>query len=893
MTQKMEEMKENYDDLIAEKEKMITIERKRATRAEKELTKVRDEMEEVRVGKVKGEEAAAKAKAKIKNTANANAVKAERKLAAVKDRSEKARDRFKTSISDEKHLHKEALSAQKASIMTTMKDALEDEREHTAAVVEKLAETTAALKAQPTLLSPARRTSPRKARPVTVSVDSKNSRSRDWPLWMQRARDVLDIHFQTDHSRRAVIRELYKAEFRTEIEESMAKPGTPWYQTKQAMSALAEQAGCSAEAALKRLLSGLSDKILHEAIPEEYLRLVSKQAMTKCVSAIQQSWTAHRCLNMKIKSKLSRRKWDIMRKGTACDWDGSKMVRMTLDGVEFPMLPEHRKLVELQRKLDVKYGMNVSNDGRSVDINVVGCIERDISYAIGISLLEINSEGQVVCVRTGRRLQIQFKMDACKLHKGVQQTAVAYTFVNASTNANSPADTRQFCLFENDDHWTSVALLAKRSLAEINVLVAQPVLQLPELGENVSVHADIFGGADLSNLNSMLCIAGCNCACPCPYCEVKKEDCCAAKCDAPERSLDRIRLLAHSAEGVCPGCKMEIKAEVEHPETEMPVAKPGDAVPSTGKFGATSMKKLKTTWAQMHRGVVYGLHPLLSIPIKKWVICLLHMNLRIVGGMFNALVRDRIGKTQLEGQDQAKEIIALFSAHGIWMKESRLKPASKSLNSAQLPKLNFIGVDTEKMVQICEQLMDIIHPKKLRDASSGKRVREQYNKSMLVWRRWQVIWRLLNDALDSTDQEARNRRADAVQQAADEWLVAWVAAHKRTQGLYIHILVHHLAGMVRAYGDLRGFQSQGLEHTHSERKRIALHLTNRRVQNSTTNKRGRTEQTMSFIIAEDDCRKDQRHNLDQQSHKQRANTKIARTAKRVSDLDKQGITKQL
>ena len=175
--------------------------------------------------------------------------------------------------------------------------------------------------------------------------------------------------------------------------------------------------------------------------------------------------------------------------------------------------------------------------------------------------------------------------------------------------------------------------------------------------------------------------------------------------------------------------------------------------------------------------------------------------------------------------------------------------------------------------------------------TSSKRVLAQYTKSMLVWRRWSTVWRLLNDALDSTDKDARDARADAVQKAADEWLVAWVAAHKRTQGLYIHILVYHLSGVVRAYGDLRGFQFQGLEHAHSQRKRIARDLTNRQVQNTTTNKRGRTEQAMSFLVAEDDCRKRQRHALDQQAHKQRANTNRARSLKRVDDLRKEGIVK--
>ena len=268
------------------------------------------------------------------------------------------------------------------------------------------------------------------------------------------------------------------------------------------------------------------------------------------------------------------------------------------------------------------------------------------------------------------------------------------------------------------------------------------------------------------------------------------------------------------------------------------------------------------------------------------------MNLRIVGAMFDVLIRDQIGVIAAEGQDQAAEVAACLHRQGIWMKESKLKPKSKSLNSAQLPKLSFIGVDTEKLVHVAEELEGIVLPESLRDNShAGRKVQAKYDKSMAVWRCWEKVWRLFNDALDSNDAGARGARADEVQHAADAWLKAWVAAHRRTQGLYIHILVHHLSDMVREYGDLRGFQSQGLEHTHSQRKRIALTLTNRLPQ-SLTNKRGRTEQLMSHIVAADGCVKRQRHNLGQQDHARKAATKLARSKKRVEELkEKHGITK--
>ena len=88
------------------------------------------------------------------------------------------------------------------------------------------------------------------------------------------------------------------------------------------------------------------------------------------------------------------------------------------------------------------------------------------------------------------------------------------------------------------------------------------------------------------------------------------------------------------------------------------------------------------------------------------------MNLRALSEpMFNTRVRDMIGSTPVEGQNQPVEISALLAQNGIWMKESRLQPQSKSLNEKQLQKISFIGVDTEKVTHICEQLQSIVQPK--------------------------------------------------------------------------------------------------------------------------------------------------------------------------------------
>jgi hypothetical protein len=80
-------------------------------------------------------------------------------------------------------------------------------------------------------------------------------------------------------------------------------------------------------------------------------------------------------------------------------------------------------------------------------------------------------------------------------------------------------------------------------------------------GNDVSMLMRLVGGGDMSMINSMVGLAGCNCACPCPYCTRPKEKMCdTEECITDEeRTLDMQRVLAHTVAGVtCPGCKMKI-----------------------------------------------------------------------------------------------------------------------------------------------------------------------------------------------------------------------------------------------------------------------------------------------------------------------------------------------
>jgi hypothetical protein len=71
---------------------------------------------------------------------------------------------------------------------------------------------------------------------------------------------------------------------------------------------------------------------------------------------------------------------------------------------------------------------------------------------------------------------------------------------------------------------------------------------------------------------------------------------------------------------------------------------------------------------------------------------------------------------------------------------------------------------------------------------------------MAVWNIWRDLWRLLNNAIDSDCEAARNKQADdhEVQVLADRSRVAWWDEVGSTKGFYVHIMHDHLADIIGA-----------------------------------------------------------------------------------------------
>ena len=391
---------------------------------------------------------------------------------------------------------------------------------------------------------------------------------------------------------------------------------------------------------------------------------------------------------------------------------------LEIEGVAVPQLPRWKALRELQYELERKYGMVTSAEGMCVEIDVEKSIRRDISHAFLNKELVMEEDGRLID-KHGRNPLVQEAADAANMHKGMKQTSMAHKLPLTSQNPNSPYELIQHCIFEGDDKWEAIRKFAKRSLEQLNHAIAEPRMEFPDLmtAEGVVPWAsvDFCAGGDKANVAAMHCVSGCNGPCPCSICERPREGMCETdpavlKLDQT-RSIERIELLAHTRIGTCPGCKMEIRAVVTDPRTEMALAAPDDEAPAKTKWKHTLLKGNTESWLKIHKGIVYGRSILLQLEPHRWVPCLLHLNLRIVSAIFQILIVDKIQATPEKGVDQKEQIMATMKKASIYVKEKKLDKKKNTIESER-PKISFggAGADAEKIMYLLPRLLEFVHP---------------------------------------------------------------------------------------------------------------------------------------------------------------------------------------
>jgi hypothetical protein len=184
--------------------------------------------------------------------------------------------------------------------------------------------------------------------------------------------------------------------------------------------------------------------------------------------------------------------------------------------------------------------------------------------------------------------------------------------------------------------------------------------------------------------------------------------------------------------------------------------------------------------------------------------------------------------------EQSLQLFELMQENGMYMKKPKLKAKSKKLEQFELKfkKFSFAGRDAEIMMTLYKRMLAIVYP--LKFVTPGSEAQRQYERAVAAWDQWKSVWAVLCTDLEYGDfsvdvvRTVRKAHAEKFKIAAWEFRKRWVASVGATKGLYIHIMCAHLPDEIEKLGDLRPYQTQGLEHCHKQRKKIASDGTNRK-----------------------------------------------------------------
>jgi hypothetical protein len=606
-------------------------------------------------------------------------------------------------------------------------------------------------------------------------------------------------------------------------------------------------------------------------------------------------FTPARCVNIQYGLMLSLKKMERLQRILFMDFSSEgKWEPATFEGIQVPRLASRLMRERYVAEITGKFQLKSTDGGLSTTVHLRTLVKDNIQLSITNKLMYIDiNTGFVKSDCFHEDPDLMKYTDMANQFKGMRVCASACQLPHGCRYPNSPMETFEYALHEGKDSLEDLQSLGYSGLEYENDLIRNPLVDLGlryyiEEGKavvfkkeeeqelfpdgkqtyEVQCRVNFKAGGDQAHINSMQCLAGCNCTHPCPYCEVSRDDMCVTELAAikknTERTLERIMLLSHSIEGKCPGCLYDIVARKtgKNPKKQMLVANYGDPEPEVPleikeKYHGTG-KTL--SWTQLHKGVRYGSSPPYLWAPKDWISCLLHCGLCITKGLWERTIVAEIGKLG-DSKRVTEGILQSLQVMGIHMKPSKLKPKSKKLSDYddRLKNSGFGGGDTYKILNGRDNFLRLVCPedicgKWIDDAilfatpesfkthlqaaarGTGRKYSIQAAMSKLhirrAWYLWSQLWNLLNIDMNylpgTSHRVVWNIRADEVQSLAVEFVKSWVKAAKATQGLYLHLLVAHIPDQIRWFGDLRVRQTQGLEHSHKIRKAVGRNATNRK-----------------------------------------------------------------
>ena len=646
-----------------------------------------------------------------------------------------------------------------------------------------------------------------------ATFSSKTCKKQQVELWSSAVSNLLSSIGLNDQQKAAVVGKLYYQNQQHTLQATPDSERSSRYLNKKFETCVRETFGLDHSKIHSGYLQSLDLDDVNSLLGDQY-KNIRRTAMNDYVVALQEHWSLPRLLQWKSDNTISRPIYRDLKEVLTRRWDDEQacLVPWEYEGVPTPSMGGRYRFDQIRDSLEQEFGFKMSLDGISASLDLNKRLSSTIADSVRDSFFtqtEASESGFVDVLDKNQLVPVWcVQIDACRIHKGMSQTAIAFTVVNGTDQPNSLKATKEVAVYEASDKWASLKRHAQPTLDDINELLRTAIVRL-EAG-NCTVRG--IGCGDQALIHAITAQSGCNSTHPCGYCEAgkaslyeknvpkfvhsEKHNKMVDKSAFRQRSLHRLRLLAHRAEGTCPGCKMKITKETLADPSTKPVFHTG--------YRHTNKKAAEgelDKWAEIHRGVVYGQEPLVNFEPQEWCPCILHLNLCIVGALHKQTVMPEVGirdkhvKTKADGNDSgsmSERLYKLFWERGLYIKKIRKPSKTKRLYYSSVNKTSFHGKQAELYLSIFPEVLRLIFPVDMCDpthADYDKDTAEKFADYMKLWEDYKAIWKLLNDVKTFASKTAK---ADKLQEMVDPWMNLFMAKFPLTRYLYPHILQSHI-----------------------------------------------------------------------------------------------------
>ncbi|GAQ88843.1 hypothetical protein KFL_004630110 [Klebsormidium nitens] len=544
------------------------------------------------------------------------------------------------------------------------------------------------------------------------------------------------------------------------------------------------------------------------------------------VKAIEEAWTLNQCLAVQIHCKVGHGgKWQALINllGKTYDPRLKEWIPLEIMGkgskIFLPLLKSKNRVNDHREALHAIIPLLQNKDGTACWADLKQLIEETVKQDREKGYLQ--SRAQLA----KDKLWLHWGGDAAGWIRGQSHSIWGFKLLgNQRVVTHSPKDMRVALIFEGKDKYSTYQEYLQPFLEHMDDL-AYGGMQI----DNTAYDVDQTLGADYVLMCELLGHSGASALTGCCFCEQHKDN------------YGKACLNAEGWKVPLPAkpCTTESMAAATHrpwttgPDVDCPYYhEPFPDQDAVKNSKAPETKQQVKNFQQSHAGMRFGTPPLFKFPITAYVICILHLLLRLMAITFLRTVAEN-----LNTPEKTEAVNALIKALHLGCKKLEQRKTSGD-KKKDTQDINFIGREARVLLHpdAYNTFLDIAILDDAKRAAARK-----------IWDNLASFYtELLKPLTNPEDAEERLGKSIVVQDKA----VAYVESYTAELGtdratLYMHQAMSHVPEMVQRFPvDISDMSQQFVEAKLKEGKTDMLLFTNRRLVDEKQQK-GRNLQVMA------------------------------------------------